>query len=62
MAISNEHYGWQSKGNPSLVPPSISLDFPWTIGINLSSTLFFIILRGLDILKSRKTYFDVKKY
>ena len=31
-------------------------------GINLCSTLFFIILRGLDILKSIKTYLDVKKY
>ena len=30
-------------------------------GINLFSTLFFI-LRGLDILKSIKTYLDVKKY
>ena len=31
-------------------------------GINLCSILFFIILRGLDILKSIKTYLDVKKY
>ena len=31
-------------------------------GINLCSTLFFIILQGLDILKSIKTYLDVKKY
>ena len=31
-------------------------------GISLCSTSFFIILRGLDILKSIKTYLDVKKY
>ena len=31
-------------------------------GINLCSTLFFIILRGLDILKCIKTYLDVMKY
>ena len=31
-------------------------------GINLCSILFFIILRGLDILQSIKTYLDVKKY
>ena len=31
-------------------------------GINLCSIFFFIILRGLDILQSIKTYLDVKKY
>ena len=31
-------------------------------GIHLCSTLVFIILRGLKILKSIKTYLDVKKY
>ena len=30
--------------------------------MNLCSTLFFNILWGLDILKSIKTYLDVKKY
>ena len=56
--------GWRIEINCTCGPPyilvmTISNDH---YGIYLCSTLFFIILRGLDILKSVKTYLDVKKY